>query len=48
MKNYSEAPYIITVKDLGYLSDIFSWNYNACKLAESFEQKQLIQKLKIF
>lgn len=46
MKNYSEAPYIITIKDLGYLSDIFSWNYNACKLAESFEQKAIDSEIK--
>ena len=29
MKDYSEAPYIISGKDLDYLYDIFSWNYNA-------------------
>lgn len=31
MKNYNEAPNIITGKDLDYLSDIFSWNYGAYK-----------------
>jgi len=25
------APYIITGKDLDYLSDMFNWNYNAFK-----------------
>ena len=31
MKNYTEVPNIITGKDLDYLSDIFTWNYNAYK-----------------
>ena len=30
-KIYSEAPNIITGKDLDYLSDMFSWNYEALK-----------------
>lgn len=29
--NYEEVPYIITGKDLDYLSDMFNWNYNAIK-----------------
>ena len=28
---YQEVPYIITGKDLDYLSDMFSWNYGAYK-----------------
>ena len=28
---YQEVPYIITGKDLDYLSDMFSWNYSAYK-----------------
>ena len=31
MENYTEAPNIITGKDLDYLSDIFNWNYGAYK-----------------
>lgn len=33
MENYTEAPNIITGKDLDYLSDIFNWNYGAYKKA---------------
>lgn len=28
---YKEVPYIITGKDLDYLTDMFNWNYNAFK-----------------
>lgn len=28
---YQEVPYIITGKDLDYLTDMFSWNYGAYK-----------------
>ena len=31
MKNYKEVPFIITGKDLDYLTDIFNWNYSAYK-----------------
>ena len=27
MKNYKEVPFIITGKDLDYLTDMFHWNY---------------------
>lgn len=30
-KTYQEVPFIITGKDLDYLSDMFNWNYNALK-----------------
>ena len=31
MKEYEEVPFVISGKDLDYLSDIFNWNYNAYK-----------------
>lgn len=31
MKKYSEVPYIISSKDLDYLSDMFNWLYGAYK-----------------
>lgn len=30
-ENYNKVPNILTSKDLDYLSDMFSWNYNALK-----------------
>lgn len=41
MKNYAEVPNIITGKDLDYLSDIFTWNYNAYK--KTINAKKQIQ-----
>lgn len=31
MQNYNEVPNIISGKDLGYLSDMFNWNYTGYK-----------------
>ena len=28
-----KPPVIISTKDLSYICDIFTWNFNACKLA---------------
>ena len=28
---YKEVPYIISTKDLDYLTDAFNWHYGACK-----------------
>lgn len=39
MQNYSEVPSIISGKDLGYLSDMFNWNFNAFKLINDFKEK---------
>ena len=36
MNNYEVVPNIISGKDLDYLSDIYNWNFNACKLANHF------------
>lgn len=36
MQNYETVPEIISWKDLDYLSDIYNWNFNACKLANHF------------
>ncbi len=46
MKDYSEAPYIISGKDLDYLYDIFSWNYNACKLTSNFTNAVIDPEIK--
>ena len=39
MQNYKEIPTMISGKDLDYLSDIYDWNFNACKLAKHFEKE---------
>ena len=31
MKKYKEVPYIISTKDLDYLTDMFNWHYGAYK-----------------
>ena len=31
MKKYEEVPYIISTKDLDYLTDMFNWHYGAYK-----------------
>lgn len=36
MQNYETVPAVISCKDLDYLSDIYNWNFNACKLARHF------------
>ncbi len=36
MQNYETVPAVISCKDLDYLSDIYNWNFNACKLAHHF------------
>ena len=36
MQNYETVPAVISCKDLDYLSDIYNWNFNACKLANHF------------
>lgn len=52
MQNYEVVPNIISGKDLDYLSDVYNWNFNACKLANNFanevtdeEIKNLFQKV---
>lgn len=52
MQNYETVPAIISCKDLDYLSDIYNWNFNACKLANHFlnevedeEIKELFKKV---
>ena len=34
-KKYDEVPTIISSKDLDYLTDMFNWNYEAVKFANS-------------
>ena len=52
MQNYETVPAVISCKDLDYLSDIYNWNFNACKLANHFvnevqdnEIKELLQQI---
>lgn len=52
MQNYETVPNMISGKDLDYLSDIYNWNFNACKLSNHFigevqdeEIKQLLIKV---
>ena len=51
MKNYKEVPFIITDKDLDYLTDMFHWNYlcykcmnNASLEVVDKEIKNMIEK----
>ena len=46
MQNYEEVPTIISGKDLDYLSDIYDWNFNACKLANHFEKEVQDEEIK--
>ena len=48
MQNYEEVPTIITGKDLDYLSDIFNWNFSACKLANHFANEAVDEEIKNF
>ena len=52
MQNYDVIPTIISCKDLDYLSDIYNWSFNACKLANHFismiqdaEIKEMIKRV---
>lgn len=38
MKEYKQAPEILTGKDLDYLKDIFGWNYTLYKCEEEVIQ----------
>lgn len=46
MQNYETVPAIISCKDLDYLSDIYNWNFNACKLANHFSKEVEDQEIK--
>lgn len=41
-----QVPDIISTKDLAYLCDIFSWNYNALKLSNHFKMETENNELK--
>ena len=43
---YNEVPTMISGKDLDYLSDIFNWNFNACKLANHFYSELQDEEIK--
>ncbi len=46
MQNYEEVPAMISGKDLDYLSDIYNWNFNACKLANHFKEEVQDEEIK--
>lgn len=46
MKNYEEVPSMISTKDLDYLSDVYNWNFNACKLANHFKKEVQDEEIK--
>lgn len=46
MTNYEEVPSIITGKDLDYLSDIYNWNFNACKVVNNIVENIQDQDIK--
>jgi len=41
-----QVPVMISTKDLAYLTDIFSWNYNASKVAHNYFSTTNNQELK--
>ena len=41
-----KAPNIITGKDLDYFSDMFSWNFTASKVANSFSEEVTDEEVK--
>ena len=41
-----EAPNMVSTKDLAYLTDIFEWNFNASKLANSMLNNIGIESIK--
>lgn len=42
----NKPPIIISTKDLSYICDIFNWNFNACKLINSFIENITNQEIK--
>ena len=46
MEFYNEVPNIISTKDLDYLSDIFTWNYEAYKKIKNTEHQIINEKIK--
>ena len=46
MQNYEVVPNIISGKDLDYLSDVYNWNFNACKLANNFANEVTDEEIK--
>ncbi len=41
-----QVPNIISTKDLSYLSDIFEWNFTACKKAYHFAKEVTDMEMK--
>ena len=46
MQNYEVVPNIISGKDLDYLSDVYNWNFNACKLVNNFANEVTDEEIK--
>ena len=44
--NYEKVPYIITNKDLDYISDMFEWNFISYKKALEFGNRAQDEELK--
>lgn len=42
------VPVMISTKDLAYLSDMFEWNFTACKIANHFSHEVETEELKSF
>lgn len=42
----NEVPDIITGKDLDYLTDVFNWNYNLVKKANSYVEESEDEEIK--
>lgn len=40
------VPDMISTKDLSYISDIFNWNFTACKKANSFSNEATMEDIK--
>ena len=41
-----KVPTMISTKDLDYLSDIFEWNFTACKIANDFSKNVTDNEIK--
>lgn len=40
-----QVPTMISTKDLDYLSDIFNWNFNACKLISHMKKEVTCEEI---
>lgn len=42
----NQVPVMISTKDLAYLSDMFEWNFTACKIANHYYEEVTQENLK--